>query len=215
MPCVKLMTLSAALLLSACSLIHERYAETCNSHAYTRTVLADYISSRYPTGSPVRMGVIPFSVPANVAAYNTERPGWGSALAWKTQANLLRSAQLPIVEILNRQDWPGKKEEFFTGNFGAIANAREAGYDLALVGYLEPMRSMDSLTAYAKVIETDSGITLYYGKSMVNTYKPEVQSLQESLGLEDRNPSLSYSEDLADELADCIVKSILEEQPTQ
>ena len=215
MPCVKLLTLSAALLLSACSLIRERYAETCNSHAYTQTVLVDHVSSRYPADSPVRMGIIPFTVPANLAAVSAEKPGLGSILAWKTQANLMQSGRLPIVEVLNRQDWPGKREEFFTGNFGAIANAREAGYDLVLVGHLEPLRSMDSMTVEVKVIETESGITLYYGRSVVSSMQPELASIEASFGIASRTPARLASDSLVNEMAACIAESVLEERPAQ
>src|SRR4051812_36516187 len=130
---VKILTALAGFCLCSCSFLYNRYAESCNSHAYLQRGLYAYINSRYHYNSPVRMAIIPFSVPANISADNSERPGLGNELAWKIHAQLLATGQIPIVEVLNRQDWPNKKEEFFTGNFGAIAMAREAGYDLLMV----------------------------------------------------------------------------------
>lgn len=209
---VILLTLSSASLLGGCSYINKHYSEPCNSRAYSRTVLSDFLSSRFHSDARVRMAVIPLSVPANISDYNTERPGLGNELAWKIQAEFLRSGQVPVVEILNRHDWPGKKNEFFAGDFGAIATAREAGYDLVFVGYLRPMRSLDSMTAYTKVIEIDSGITIWYGETTVTTYEPDLQRIRASLFLEDPRPDKFYMGPLTDRLASCIVKAIASEE---
>ncbi len=209
---VRFLTLCCLVCFSACSLIDEHYAEPCNSHAYSKVILPDYISSRFIPGSPVRLGVIPFSVQENLAPNGPERPGIGNEIAWKLQANLLHSGDIPIVELFNRQDWPGKKEEFFTGNFGAISIAREAGFDLLLVGYLEPLTSLDSMTAYVKIIEAESGMTLYYGKTKVTTYQTELQHARGMLLLEDYRPPTVYGEILTTRLAQCIADSILNQE---
>jgi len=160
------------------------------------------------------MAVIPFSTPANISTYDRERPGLGEQLAWKVHAELLKTGQIPIVEILNRQDWPGKKEEFFSGNFGAIAFARDADYDFVFIGRLEPIRNTDTLEISTKLIETDSGITVWYGKSSAYTNRRTIQQAASALWIEDRRPDLIYSDILIDELSRCIVRGALEEQPT-
>jgi hypothetical protein len=209
---VNLLTLALASLLSGCSLIwNEHYSTPCNSHAYTRLIVTDYISTRYHSNAPVRTAVIPFSVPANLSAYDAERPGLGNELAWKVQAELLHSGGLPIVEVLNRQDWPGKKEEFFTGNFGAIAQAREAGYDLLLVGYLESIRSADSLAVYTKLIESESGMTIWYGRTEISTIEPDEQRLRSFFRVEDRRPSALYLAPMVDRLSQCLAQAITSE----
>ena len=108
--CVRLLTLFTLVFLAGCSYISRHFEETCNFRAYLRTPFADYVSKRYPLGAPIRVGVIPFSVPANVAAHSNELPGLGNQLAWMVKDELLARGTMPIVEVLNRQDWPGKKE---------------------------------------------------------------------------------------------------------
>ncbi|MCB0340129.1 MAG: hypothetical protein KDD53_11020, partial [Bdellovibrionales bacterium] len=136
--------------------------------------LNEYISKRFPLKAPVRMAVIPFSVPANLSGYSDEHPSVGSKLAWKIHSLLLTTGRVPIVEVFNRQDWPGKKEEFFVGNFGAISNALEAEYDLVLIGYVEPLSTSHGMTIYSKVIDVDGGITVFYGRIDANTVVDDI-----------------------------------------
>ncbi len=199
-----ILTLLLSFSATGCAFIHERIGEHCKSRAYTKTILADYITTRYVSGSPVRMAVIPFSVPANISYRDTERPGWGSMLAWSVQAEMLRTGIVPIVEVLNREDWPGKKEEFHTGNFGAIEMARDAGYDLVLVGYISPPRSQERITASVKIIDVDSGITVWYGDVQAVTWEKDMDWVSSTLMIDDRTPSRKYSNAMFDELSRCI-----------
>ena len=196
---------------SGCSLVHEHYGEYCKNHAYVQRHLEDYIRSRFQSGAPVRMAVIPFSVPANVAGLNNQIPGLGSELAWKVHARFLETEIVPITEVLNRQDWPGKKEEFFTGNFGAIAMAKEAGYDLAVIGYVEPQNSMDALTAFVKIVEVESGITVYYGKSTANTRRRDIDDFSGYIPGVRVDPSNTYFSVLSETLGRCVVKGVIAE----
>lgn len=205
-------TLTATSSLSSCAFINRHYGESCNSHAYVRTVLSDYISNRFHRDSPVRLAVIPFSVPANISSVNSERQGLGNELAWKTQAYLLGREATPIVEVLNREDWPGKKDEFRTGNFGAIALAREAGYDLVLVGYLDSMRSLEEATLHTKLIEVESGITVWYGTTRAVTYRRDANEAVDFFGIQDRRPDMIATSALADKLAKCVAEEITKEE---
>lgn len=209
---VILLTLMCTSMLSGCANIHQYYSEPCNSHAYSRTILSDFLSNRFHSNSPVRLAVIPFSAPANISGFSSERPGLGNELAWKVRAELLASGQVPIVEILNRQDWPGKKEEFFMGNFGAIAVAREAGYDLVLVGHIHTPEALDRLKASTKLIEVESGITVWYGDTEVKTYAPELQSARAALWLDERRPAMLYLPRMVNRLSQCIVQAITSEE---
>jgi len=198
--------------LAGCSVMEARFSDTCNSHAYVRTVLADHISSRYASNAPVRMAIIPFAVPANIAAYDNENPGVGNALAWKIQAGILQSEQIPIAEVLNRQDWPGKKEEFFTGNFGSIGLAREAGYDLVLVGYVEGIADLSTMVAFSKIIETESGMTLWYSKTTAQVSgKKRTDRILAHARMGERRPDILYTTELIDDLAECIVRDSMSE----
>ena len=211
--CVKTLTLVSILLInSGCVFINSRYGESCKTHAHVRVALADYLNRRYHSNSPVRLAVIPFSAPANLTAYNVERPGIGNQLAWRLQALFLADGSVPLVEILNRQDWPGKKEEFFTGNFGAIQAARQAGYDLVLLGLIEPPSGGDTLLVHSKLIEPESGVTLWYGTIESWTRRPEMASLLNTIYLQDKDPSQTYLKDLVEKSARCTVKAITNEE---
>ncbi len=210
---VKSLTLCLVFFLTSCAYINGQFEEVCKTRAYIRLGLADYISKRYHSDAPVRLGVIPFTVPANLATVNAERPGLDAQLAWRIQAELLEQQQIPIVEFLPRQDWPGKKDEFFTGNYGAIRLARDAGYDLVFVGYVDALRSTTELVAYGKILDTESGVTVWYGKSDVNTQRKELQDLRSSIGLQPERTDIIYASPLIDELARCVVKNASDEEP--
>lgn len=206
---VKILTVLAGISLCSCSFVYDRYGESCKSHAYLHRGLHEFINSRFHYNSQVRMAVIPFSVPANLSAIDSERPGLGNQIAWQVHGHLLKSGEVPIVEVFNRQDWPYKKEEFFTGNFGGISMAREAGYDLLLVGSIEPSRDRDEMISHVKILEVESGITVYYGKISTSTLRRNMHELGSKLWLNDEVPSLMYTDELTQSLARCIIKAVL------
>lgn len=207
---VKFLALAVALTLNGCSYLHTRYGETCNSRAYIQRDLEQFISARFHSKAPVRLAVIPFTVPANLTA-KRNTPGLQNELAWKVHQELASKNRLPIVEVFNRQDWPQKAEEFFTGNFGAISFSREAGYDLVLVGYLENFKSLDTMVAHTKIIEVESGMTVWYGKTTAHSRRPDFNQIESRLWLEDKRPDLIYSGPLVDDLARCIVNGVTSE----
>ena len=132
--CVILLTLGVT--LHGCTYVTRHYAEPCKSRAYIGTNLTDFITKRFNTHAPVRVGIIPYSTPANLApGYGAETPSFGTQLARRIQQELVATEEIPMLEVFNREDWPGKKDEFYTGNFGAISFARQAGYDVIIVGY--------------------------------------------------------------------------------
>lgn len=209
------------LCLSICACAHRpppaataaSYDLECKNRAYSRMVLADFLSTRFHSHAPVRLAVMPFSVPANLSAYNSERPGLGNQLAWDARAELVRAQAAPIVEVLNRYDWPGKKDEFFTGNYSALATAREAGYDLVLIGYLEPMHSLNEMVLYSKLIEVESGITVWNGQSTVSRATSLWGHTKEFLDLERRVPSSMQFEPMLELIVRCMVQGITDEDP--
>lgn len=201
--------LTLAVGLTRCTYIQRHYVDPCNSRAYVGNDLAMYLNKRYHSNAPVRVGIIPYSVPANLSpSGGPDLPSFGSTLAWKLHQELISSGDIPVVEVFNRQDWPGKKEEFFTGNFGAISLGREAGYDLVMVGYVEPVRSIDSLSSYTKLIDVESGVTVYYGKNTATTYRPEMAGTLDSLWLKSKDPSESYLGNMTESLARCIIHGV-------
>lgn len=187
----------------------------CNSRAYVRQELGGYITARYSSQSPVRLGIIPFSAPANISARNVEVPGLGDQVAEQVHAELLATEQVPIVEILPRQDWPRKKEEFFLGNFGALRTARDAGYDLILVGQLLRPTSLDRLHAAVKVIDTESRMTVYYGETAVESYERLERPLFDRWGWNwhQRRPELIPTAALVRQLAYCVAQELVTDDP--
>jgi hypothetical protein len=185
--------------------------ESCKNRAHTNLGLSDFISSRFHRGSPVRLGIMPFSVPANLSSYNTEHPGVGNRLAWSVRSHLLGKEEIPIVEVFNRPSLPGHKDEFFTGNFGAISLAREAGYDLVMVGYLEPTRSINTAILHTKIIEVEGGITVWFGESELLSREKTIQSYEDSWFGRGEVPSKVFTNELFDSLAKCAVEGMLAE----
>ncbi len=203
----------ASLTLSACTPaatlwrnLHDHTNEYCNSHAYVQQGLEEFLNKRFGSKTPVRIGIVPFTVPANLSASGQQLPGLGNTLAYRIQAWMLENGSIPIVEVLPREDWPGKKDEFFTGNFGAIRMAREAGYDLVLVGLVHEMTSFDTLSSSVKIIETESGISIWYGQVDAISAKQSVDRNTSWLGLTDRTPARLHYEPLIERLSKCIVK---------
>jgi hypothetical protein len=206
--------LSSVILLTqaGCSLVHEQIGEECKTRAYVQMNLADFISERFPSGAPVRMAVIPFTVPANLSTKSVDQPGLDIKFTALLHAELLRRGVAPIVEVLNRHDWPAKKEEFAVGNFGALSFAKEAGYDFVVVGNFEPLRSADKMSVIAKVIEVESGITVYYGRSEAITWRNTARSTTDVFGITPRRPDLNYSFELIGELSRCVADEIVKEK---
>jgi len=184
--------------------------QNCSSRVFVSSPLTERIGGETSPAEPrIRLAVVPFSVPANIAGSNNELPGLGNTLAWKVHSEALSSGEFPVTEVFNRQDWPGKKEEFFSGNFGAISLAHEAGYDLVLTGLIDNLRSLDSLTAYTKVIDVSSGVTIWYGKSSVKAVEHRDASVFDSMWRSSDEPAKLYTASLADDLGRCIVQGIL------
>lgn len=203
---IKLTILSSV--IAGCSLFQDRYGETCKTRAYIREDVEAYIKTRFPSHSPIRVAIIPFSTPANIAAFDNERPGLGNEIAWRLHGEFLKSQIFPMIEVFNRQDWPGKKEEFFTGNFGSLQFARDAGYDLALIGFVDSPKDLYELPVLTKLIDTESGVTLWYGKSVVSSRRPELDRMSDAWWMGKRKPALLHTDSLVDEAAKCIVDQI-------
>lgn len=201
----------ATLSLSGCHYFQPKFQTTphCKSRAYVRSTVTEQLTMRNNSGIPRRLAIIPFSVPANLAPKSNELPGLGNKLAWRVQAESLASGEIPLVEVFNRQDWPGKKEEFFTGNFGTLDRALAAGYDFALIGLVDDLNSLDSFAAYTKVIDISSGTTVWYGYTSVSAKKHEQESVLDSMFRSTDDPSKLFSNQLIDELARCIVQGVV------
>jgi len=160
--------LTLSILPVGCSLIPEisfrdsDIRDACKIHAYIYEPLWDVLSDQNDTVTPPRVGIIPFTVPANLTSTTTSTTGLGHELAWEIHQTLLQKQGQAIFEILNREDWPGKREEFYNGNFGGISQAYAAGYTYIIVGHLQPLTSLSKASLLIKVINVASHKSVSY-----------------------------------------------------
>lgn len=182
----------------------------CKIQAYVNAVLPSYLSNRYHSEKPARSAVVPFDVPESFAPGGVQSMHYGRELANILQRELLRSAEMGIVEVFNRDRWPGKRSEFFTGNHGAISLARNAGYDFVVVGYLDEVVDDKALTFFTKVIDTSNNITVWYARTLVTFWgRKNRQDLSElSKGIIKSQPELFYFPERAELFANCTVEKM-------
>ncbi len=182
---------------------------------YINAGLLEYLSSRYHSEHLPRMAVIPFSVPETFAPGGEESRHFGRELAGLFQRELLRTGELAIVELFNRESWPGKRAEFNSGNYGAIRFARDAGYDLILVGYMDEITNASDLTVYTRLIDTENSATLWFAKTVSFNNDRKRRRILADIPFstyEDR-PDLFAFPERAERLAECTTKHILEDDP--
>ena len=207
------MTLLLVFSFSGCTWVshktYDRIEDECKTHAYIDNRLPEFITQRYGRKSQARLGIIPLSVPANFAGQGPGRPDWGYDFAVMLDQELLATSEIPVVEVLDRRDWPGKAEEFSAGNFGAIQIARDAGYDLVLVGMLQPLKTNNELSISTKVIETESGITVWYGTTNIISYQEDIHRSAAYINLTTLSPDKVYTPQMASSMAKCLAKKIV------
>jgi len=191
-----------SLTLTSCAYLQRAVVDDCKNRAFVGTPLKEFVTSRFHEADAVRLGIVPFSSAANIS------PEVGRTLAYRVHQEMLPAGDVPIIEVFNREDWPGKKEEFYSGNFGAISIAREAGYDLVLVGMVAPLTRLDSMSADVKIIEVESGTTVYYGRASFSTNSASIDAGLDSIWLTKRQPSALVMPMVIDKLARCIVHGV-------
>lgn len=208
------------LLLNSCSFLNDQLGFDlgerlhsdanywCKNDAHISTNVEDFISSRFKNGSPVRIGIMPFSSTAISSPFNPPRPELGDTIAWNLQQQLAKKELSAIVEVFNRPAMPGLKDEFFTGNFGALDLAREAGYDLVLVGYIDSPRSLTDITAHSKLIEVEAGMTVWYGTTTASSREKRLNRAYDNYIGDGEIPSNTYINELIEQLPRCIAQGI-------
>lgn len=213
MPLLLAATLLCFLLcLSACSLLGlPSKSEGCKTWTYAGGSLGDYITQRYHSQQLVRAAIIPFDVQETFAPPGNESRHYGRELARKFQMELSAAEVVPIVQLFNVDRWPGKREEFFEGNYQAIAFARDAGFDLVVVGYLEELRNDEELVLYTKVIDTSNYVTIWSGKTVSFSRARRLnKALEQTRLLKDR-PDLFDFPERTNELTTCTLAGVLGE----
>src|SRR5262245_19573635 len=87
----------------------------CKMRTYIDVGVLDYINNRYGSEQLPRMAIFPFSVPENFARRGSESANYGRELAVLFHREMLKTEQLRIVELFNRDSWPGKRADFHAG----------------------------------------------------------------------------------------------------
>ena len=113
------------------------------------------------------------------------------------------------MEVFNLDRWPGKREEFFAGNYQAIEYARNAGYDIVFLGYMEEIRSDDTFTVQTKAIDTSNNVTLWSGKSVMYTRKRDLDKFLAEADLIKTRPEFFHFWERSEQLAACTVDEML------
>jgi hypothetical protein len=113
----------------------------------------------------VRAGFFAFDLPATFAQFRSLQGDPGLALAVRFKEELQRRGVLSAAEIIPEKPWPGKREDFLTGNFQAIQIARQAGFDLLFLGFVEDLRSKDELSLTTKAIDLRTQATIWYART--------------------------------------------------
>lgn len=188
---------------AACAFIDITDKETCKNHANININLKKYITSRYANKNLIRLGIFPFSVPANFTAKNLDRLDYGTILAQKLQPTLLALGLFSTSELLEYSEWSGKKQEFFSDNLLAIEIGKNIGLDFIVVGYLAPQNHIEKMTLYSKVIDVNSGMTVFYGETVAyNNYLNERKN-KADFGLIEYKPSDFKLNEFTDSLMQC------------
>lgn len=186
--------------------------DDCNNRSFIKNDIQDFISSRYLRDSPVRMAVIPYSVPVSFSTQSINMPGLDLKIAAKVKAELHKMEIVPIIELFHRTSWPRKKDEFFAGNHGALSFARQAGYDLILVGHVDAGKKIGEMRAETKIIDVSTGITLYYGSADTDVSGKANYQSESWFYNARRRPDLVMHRPLLDKLSMCIANGIGEEE---
>lgn len=195
--------------VSGCGLVQlPVVTEECKIHTYIEARLEDYLSSQYGTQKVVRMAIMPFDVPETFAPPGNDSVHYGRELARKFQAELARTGKVTIVELFNRDRWPGKRAEFFVDNSGAIELARNAGYDLVVVGYMEELKDDSSINLYTKIIDTANRVSLWNAKTEARTNARQARNALARLRLDKDRPELFDFPVKTELLAHCTVQRI-------
>ncbi len=189
--------------------------EGCNIRTYIDGGLKDYLSTRNSSAQIPRFAIIPFEVPANFTRPGANSERFGHELARMFTRELLRQGDLGIVELFDRENWPGKRAEFFTGNYHAIEIARSAGYDFVIVGYLENIVNESDISVLTRVIDTSNSMTLWYAQSTVSSNERMLRrtysNMTKGFLVRDQPDSFAFPERL-NILVSCSVAGILSDK---
>lgn len=179
---------------------------TCKIRTYIDAGVLDYLSGEYDSKSAIRVGIMPFNTPVS---FSSSGQDFGRELALKLQQSLLETGDFAIVEFLDVAKWEGKKEEFYAGNYQALRLARNAGFDLLIVGVMEPIVNESDLVVNTKVLDAGGNVTIWYGQTTVSLNNRSLRRRISSIGLSKDRPDLFYFPERTDEFVRCTTDGII------
>jgi len=182
----------------------------CKNRAYIHIPVEEYINERYSSSPLVRVALVPFEVPAS---FSRNIAGWMNFQEEITQSlhvKLLESGKFQLLEIFKTH--PLRKDDFITGNYEITELAKQAGYDLLLVGQVGNLSGVTQLSGTAKLIDVNTGITVWYGQSQVGKVSYST-SRRDAFGVFGRDrPDYMPFRLLADQFTSCLVENIFSEE---
>lgn len=209
-----LVLLSAAFMISCSPIIYQAPKSSCSIRSYTDVGFLGYLSRQKDNGNPIRLAVMPFEVPQNfVLTYKRNRGNIGNSLARDIQMELKRSGVIDVVEYFDNPSWPGKRAEFSKGNFDSLKNARQAGYNLVLVGYLEEITNESDLNLQLKIIDTANFVTIWHVRTTASSKARAERRYLSRFGLAKDKPALFDFSGRLDMLTKCSVSNLLKDHP--
>ena len=78
-----------------------------------------------------------------------------------------------------------------------------------MVGNIEKMTNIDSMTIQTRIMEVDSGISIWYGQSTVDSNRKLHNELKSDYWLEKRRPDRVPTKAMTHKLARCIVDGVM------
>ena len=192
-------------LAGGCSYIPPREQPDCKIQAYIESGVIDFVSTRYRKHLPVRMGVLPFLVPENFAAGMGRKENYALELTRQFQSEIVKTGEISIVELFDFGSWPGRRDDFYSGNYQALQAARMAGYDLLFVGQMEDITNDQDLVMLTKVIDVVNGVTLWHGRTTVASHARKDRRLLSSFEIIKDQPELFSFPQRSEELVRCTI----------
>jgi len=191
--------------------------EGCKIRTHTNAKLVDYVSGRFSSTTAVRALIIPFDVPESFAGSwnNYHDQHYGRELARLLRAELARTGELGIIELFAQNSWPGKRDEYFVGNYRAIQLAKDAGFQILILGHMEDLKNDEEMVILTKIIDATNNVTIWDAKTMVYSRDRAIGKLMGDMKLLRERPDLFNFPERAEEFAYCTVNFILtrEEMP--
>jgi hypothetical protein len=194
--------------LSSCSLTNTIYQQAsygCNYHTFIN-------NEEEISGSIQRSAILPVIIPRN---FYSPLESLGNSLANSIHQKLLSQIETGVLELIDWNERPDTRKDFFEGNFNEMHLAWLNYYDYIYLSFLEQSDYKNNFTLFIKKIDINTGETVWYGKinvaqntSIFTKFKNLFIKEIPSLASETRSISEIYDQ-LAQCTADALTNSVV------